>query len=160
MLDRLSVITTQIKAVEEERDEALEQNQAVQLLLKLRSLGPETTSCLWLECFYREFASRRHLAAYGGLAGTPFQSGTISREQGITRSGNPRVRRAMIELAWQWLRYQPDSELSRWFVERVGTQRGRVRRIAIVAMARKLLVALWHYVNDGTVPAGAVFKAG
>ena len=81
------------------------------------------------------------------------------REQGISKAGNRRLRHIMIELAWLWVRHQPDSALSRWFRARVGTERGRIRRIAIVALARKLLIALWRYVTHGEVPEGAVFKA-
>ncbi len=99
------------------------------------------------------------MAAYGGLAPSPWQSGGVERDQGISKSGNRRLRKTMIELAWFWLRHQPDSALSRWFRARVGAAKGRVRRIAIVALARKLLVALWRYVTQGVVPEGAVFKA-
>jgi transposase len=116
----------------------------------------------WPRCcgsLFRRFDNRRQIAAYAGLTPSPWQSGGIDREQGIAKSGNPRLRRAMIELAWFWVRHQPGSALSRWFVERVGTARGRVRRIAIVALARKLLVALWRYVTQGVVPQGAVLKA-
>ncbi len=89
---------------------------------------------------------------------TPWKSGRIDHEQGISKAGNPRLRRTMIELAWQWLRHQPGSALSRWFHDRVGRERGRIRKIAIVAVARKLFVALWRYVTQGAVPEGAVLK--
>jgi len=89
---------------------------------------------------------------------TPWRSGTIDREQGISKAGNRRLRHIMIELAWLWVRHQPDSALSRWFRARVGTERGRIRRVAIVALARKLLIALWRYVTHGEVPEGAVLK--
>ena len=82
----------------------------------------------------------------------------MDREQGISKSGNPRLRTTMVELAWLWLRYQPDSALSRWFRARVGSERGRIRRITIVALARKLLVALWRYISSGELPAGAALK--
>ena len=103
---------------------------------------------------FRSFGNRRQVAAYGGLAPSPWQSGGVERDQGISKSGNRRLRKTMIELAWFWLRHQPDSALSRWFHARVGAAKGRVRRIAIVA-----LVALWRYVTQGVVPEGAVFKA-
>jgi transposase len=90
---------------------------------------------------------------------TPWRSGTIDREQGISKAGNPRLRHIMVELAWLWVRHQPDSALARRFRARVGTETGRVRRIAIVALARKLLIALWRYVNLGEVPEGAVLKS-
>lgn len=128
-------------------------------MLRLRGIGPELASLLCLEGLFRRFGNRRQLAAYAGLAPSPWPSGGLEREQGIAKSGNPRLRRAMIELAWFWTRHQPGSALSRWFAARVGAARGRVRRINIVALARKLLVALWRYVTDGIVPEGALFKA-
>jgi transposase len=114
---------------------------------------------LCAELFYRPFANRRGVAAYAGLAPSPFASGDSCREQGIGKSGNARVRRMMVELAWLWVRLQPESALGRWFTARVGSAKGRVRRIAIVALARKLLVALWRYVETGLIPTGAVLKA-
>jgi transposase len=113
---------------------------------------------LYFEGLYRHFGNRREVAAYAGLAPTPWRSGTIDREQGISKAGNPRLRHIMVELAWLWVRHQPDSALTRRFRERVGAETGRVRRIAIVAVARKLLIALWRYVNLGEVPEGAVLK--
>ena len=101
---------------------------------------------------------RRGVGQYIGLAPSPFQSGDMARDQGIAKAGNSRARKAMIELAWLWRRHQPDSALSTWFRERVGDRKGRVRRIAIVAMARKLAVALWRYLETGLVPEGAVLK--
>src|SRR5438128_1765210 len=111
------------------------------------------------EVFYRSFDNRRQVGAYFGLAGTPYNSGDSRREQGISKAGNWRARKLSVELAWLWLRHQPDSELSRWFRQRVGDQNGRIRRIAIVAMARKLMVALWRYLTTGLVPKGAVPRA-
>ena len=108
---------------------------------------------------FRSFGNRRQIAAYAGLAPVPWQSGGIDRDQGIAKAGNPRLRKTMIQLAWLWIRHQPGSAISQWFARRVGTARGRVRRIAIVAVARKLLVALWRYVTQGVVPEGAVLKA-
>ena len=113
--------------------------------MKLKGIGPEFAAVLWLEGLFRRFANRRQLAAYAGLAPSPWPSGSVDREQGIAQSGNPRLRTTLVELAWLWLRYQPDSVLSCWFRERVGSERGRIRRITIVALARKLLVALWRY---------------
>ncbi len=95
-----------------------------------------------------------------GLAPSPWQSGRVERDQGIAKSGNPRARRTAIELAWLWLRHQPGSALARWFHERVAGAKGRMRRIMLVALARKPIVALWRYVTIGTVPEGAVLKAG
>jgi transposase len=164
-LDRLELVASQLAAVERERDALVAQTAeadacaAPAALIRLRGIGPELAALLWLEALFRRFGNRRQIAAYAGLAPSPWQSGGIDREQGIAKSGNPRLRRAMIELAWLWVRHQPGSALSRWFVERVGAARGRVRRIAIVALARKLLVALWRYVMQGVVPEGAVLKA-
>jgi len=162
-LDRIAVAATQLAAVERARDalirtDAEERNNPAGLLLKLKGMGPEFASLLWLESLFRSFDNRRQVAAYGGLAPSPWQSGSVERDQGISKSGNRRLRKTMIELAWFWLRHQPDSALSRWFHARVGSAKGRVRRIAIVALARKLLVALWRYVTQGVVPEGAVFK--
>ena len=163
-LDRIALVTTQLAVVERARDalirmDAEERNNPAALLLKLKGLGPEFASLLWLELLFRSFGNRRQVAAYGGLAPSPWQSGGVERDQGISKSGNRRLRKTMIELAWFWLRHQPDSALSRWFHARVGAAKGRIRRIAIVALARKLLVALWRYVTQGVVPEGAVFKA-
>ncbi len=110
------------------------------------------------EGLHRPFANRKEVAAYGGLTPSPFASGERHREQGISKAGNPLLRKAMVELAWLWLRYQPGSALARWFAERAGAARGRVRKIAAVALARKLLVALWKYVSTGLVPEGARLK--
>ncbi len=161
-LDRLELLRQQIAEVEAARDSLLaaEDNSPGKLLLQLRSIGPEFASVLWLEGLYRRFDNRRQLAAFSGLAPSPWRSGKIDHEQGIAKSGNAKLRSTMIELAWLWLRYQPDSELSRWFRARVrGNKTRRYRKITIVAMARKLLIALWRYVTEGIVPEGAVMKA-
>jgi len=129
------------------------------LLMKLKGIGPEFAAVLWLEALFRSFGNRRQIAAYAGLAPVPWQSGGIDRDQGIAKAGNPRLRKTMIQVAWLWIRHQPGSAISQWFARRVGTARGRVRRIAIVAVARKLLVALWRYVTQGVIPEGAVLKA-
>jgi transposase len=126
--------------------------------LRLRGIGPETASVLAGEAFFRDFRNRREVASYAGLAPSPWQSGGIDHEQGISKTGNSRVRKAMGQLAWLWLRNQPDSALSAWYRDRVRDGMGRVKRIAIVALARKLLVALWRFVTQGLVPSGAVLK--
>ena len=163
-LDRIAVVTTQLATVERARDalvhtEVEKPDTPAGVLIKLKGIGPEFASLLWLEALFRSFANRRQVGAYGGLAPSPWQSGSIERDQGISKSGNHRLRRTMIELAWSWLRHQPNSALSRWFRARVGAAKGRIRRIAIVALARKLLVALWRYVTQGVVPEGAELKA-
>ena len=162
-IELIELLIRQIAEVEVERDTVEldgEGNQSpVALLARLKAIGPQIAAVLYLEGLYRSFANRREVAAYAGLVPTPWRSGTIDREQGISKAGNRRLRHIMIELAWLWVRHQPDSALSRWFRARVGTERGRIRRIAIVALARKLLIALRRYVTHGEVPEGAVLKA-
>jgi transposase len=127
-------------------------------LMKLKAIGPETAWLLEMEFFaWRSFRNVKQLASLAGLAGTPYQSGDSRRELGISKSGNRLIRWVMIEAAWRWLRYQPQSELSRWYVQRFG-KGGRMRRIGIVALARKLLCALWRYVEQGVPPEGALLK--
>jgi transposase len=163
-LDRLELLLEQLKAVEAERDALLAATETAnkpalpKLLLGLKGVGPEFASVLWSEGLYRSFANRRQVAAYAGLAPTPWQSGAVNREQGVSKAGNPRLRTTMIQLAWLWLRHQPDSPLSRWFHERVERSTSR-RKTTIVALARKLLVALWRYVTAGVVIEGATMKA-
>lgn len=162
--ERLELLRKQIAEIETERDALLRQADATEpspgaQILKLRGIGPEFASVLWQEGLYRRFDNRRQLAAYAGLAPSPWQSGDMSKEQGIAKSGNARLRVTMIEAAWLWLRHQPKSALTQWFKERVGADRGRQRRVAIVALARKLLVALWRFITLGEVPEGAELKA-
>lgn len=162
-LDRLELLIEQIKAVEGERDEVLASAQATTpapaMLLGLKGIGEEFATILWLECLYRHFDNRRQIAAYAGLAPTPWQSGSVDREQGILKAGNPRLRAMLIQLAWLWIRHQPDSALTQWFQARVMCNGGRARKTTIVALARKLLVALWKYVSSGVVIEGAIMKA-
>jgi transposase len=127
-------------------------------LARLRGIGLTFATVLGNEVFFRAFRTRREVGSYLGLAPSPWQSGGVRRDQGIAKAGNPRARRTAIELAWLWLRHQPGSALARWFHARVGTGTGRFRRIMLVALARKLTVALWRYVSLGTVPEGAVLK--
>jgi transposase len=108
---------------------------------------------------FRPFDNRRQVAAYAGLAPTPWKSGSIDHEQGVSKAGNPRLRPTMVELAWLWLQNQPTSSLSLWFHERVRRLGGRMRKTTIVALARKLLIALWRYTTAGVVIEGAVMKA-
>jgi transposase len=163
-LDRIEMLLEQIKAVEAERDEllALERNDSGLRTVKLsdiKGIGPESAAVLWSEGLFRHFDNRRQVAAYAGLAPTPWQSGLIDREQGISKAGNPRLRTTLIELAWLWLRNQPRAALTLWFEERVRRNDGRMRKTLIVALARKLLVALWKYVTMGIVIEGATMKA-
>ena len=128
-------------------------------LEQLKSVGPKTSRILSAEVFgWRSFANTKQVGAFAGLTPTPSQSGDSDTEQGISKSGNRRVRRVMIELAWLWLRWQPDSALSQWFNRRFAHGSKRMRRIGIVALARKLLIALWRYTEHGVIPEGAVLK--
>jgi len=128
-------------------------------LQRLKALGPAFSTTLVNEVFYKDFRNRREVASYNGLAPSPWKSGGIDREQGISKAGNHRARLKAIELAWLWLRHQPDSALSCWFRARTLNAGKRARRIAIVALARKLIVALWRYLTTGLVPEGAAMKA-
>jgi len=128
-------------------------------LQQLKALGPAFSTTLVNEVFYKDFRNRREVASYNGLAPSPWKSGGIDREQGISKAGNHRARLKAIELAWLWLRHQPDSALSCWFRSRTANAGKRARRIAIVALARKLIVALWRYLTTGLVPEGAAMKA-
>lgn len=164
---RLALVIEMIAEVETERnaliDEASPAPTAMQekmvVLAKLKGVGPGIASVLASEVYYRNFRNRRELGQYVGLAPSPYASGDRSRDQGISKAGNARARTVLLEGAWMWLRYQSDSALSKWFRSRVGDTRGRVKRIAIVALARKLAIALWRYVETGLVPEGAILKA-
>jgi len=129
------------------------------LLGRLKSLGPAFSGTLTDELFYKDFRNRREVAGYCGLAPTPWRSGGTQREQGISKAGNRRARHKAIELAWLWLRHQPNSALSQWFRQRTRDASKGAKRIAIVALARKLIVALWRYLTTGLVPEGALVKA-
>jgi len=142
LLDRLELTLRQIKEVEVARD----------AVLKKPAPADEA------ERMIRSLVDMRAIGSYVGLVGTPFSSGGSEREQGIGKDGNRRVRAAMVELAWLWLRWQPDSTLSAWFRGRVGKAGGRIKKIMIVALARKLLIALWRYAKDGVIPEGAKMK--
>jgi len=130
--------------------------EAVRRLLEVGGIGLSGAWLLVFELFaWRQFANRRQVGAIVGLTPTPFQSGADSREQGISKAGSKVLRRMMVELAWGWLRWQPDSELSRWYERRFAHHGKRARKVGIVALGRKLLIALWRYVAHGEVPAGA-----
>jgi transposase len=161
--ERLALVKRQIAALERQRREqqADEQrrNPVVALLMRLRSIGLTGAWMLTYELFgWREFANGRQVGGCVGLTPTPYASGKLNREQGISKTGNKRVRSLMVELAWLWLRLQPDSELTRWFHARFAPGGKRMRRIGIVALARRLVVALWRYVTLGQIPAGAALK--
>lgn len=162
-LDRIELLLSQIKDVEQARDlmlaDASAASPAPALLLNLKGIGAEFAAVLWSEGLSRHFDNRRQVAAYAGLAPTPWQSGQIDRDQGVSKSGNPRLRATLVQIAWLWLRHQPTSALSLWFKARVAENGGRQKKSAIVALARKLFVALWKYVNSGVVIEGAIVSA-
>jgi transposase len=158
-LDRLELLLEQIKAVETERDAVLvAMHAAAKMLLDIKGIGPEFAAVLYSEGLFRHFANRRQIASYAGLAPTPWQSGSVDREQGVSKAGNLRLRTTLIQIAWLWLRHQPQSALALWFNEKVVRNNGRLKRTTIVAMARKLLVALWKHVTAGVVIEGAVMR--
>ncbi len=157
---RLRRVMEMVAEVEAEQEAAAAaEDGAAARLARLRGIGPAFAAVLGGEVFFRDFRNRREVGGYLGLVPSPWQSGTVRRDQGIAKSGNPRARRCAIELAWLWLRHQPGSALTRWFHARVGAAKGRMRRILPAAMARKLVCALWRYLSTGVVPEGAALKA-
>ena len=164
LLARLELVLTQIAELERERDAVVETeasdgaSKMIQQLTALRGIGVQSATVLVREAFVRRFANGKALGSYAGLASSPYSSGGIDREQGIGKAGNRRVRTVMVELAWLWTRYQPGAAQVCWFRERVASTGRRVRKIMVVALARKLLIALWRFVIDGVLPEGAVLK--
>jgi transposase len=162
--ERLCLLNRQLQAIEGDSRAELRAAQEgsgeakTVMLARLKGIGMVGGQGLVNEVFYRSFDNRRQVGSYVGLTGTPYNSGASERDQGISKAGNSRARELAIEIAWLWLRHQPGSELSRWFRERVRDLKGRPRRVAIVAVARKLMVALWRYLETGVVPTGAVLR--
>lgn len=162
--ERLLFLAAQIESIEKEQHSLLKIPKTVSdkkgaRLFKLRGIGTVGAWVLSKEFFgWRTFRNRRQVGSLAGLTGTPYASGDSYKEQGISKAGNSRVRSLMVELSWIWLRYQPDSYLSKWFRERFGNGGKRMRRIGIVALARKLLIALWKFVEQGIPPEGATLK--
>jgi transposase len=162
--ERLCLLNRQLQAIEGDSRTELRAAQKgsgeakTVMLARLKGIGMVGGQGLVNEVFYRSFDNRRQVGSYVGLTGTPYNSGASERDQGISKAGNSRARELAIEIAWLWLRHQPGSELSRWFRERVRDLKGRPRRVAIVAVARKLMVALWRYLETGLVPTGAVLR--
>ena len=145
--ERLDALV-QASAAADPTPAAVQMTERSELLLRLKCLGPAFATTLTNEVFYKDFRNRREVASYFGLTPSPWQSGGIDRDQGISKAGNPRARCAAIELAWLWLRHQPDSALTRWYRSAPHNASKRIKRIAIVALARKLMVALWRYPHD------------
>jgi transposase len=160
-LERWQLLDRQIRELEHERRQRIRRDDTPQVekvrsLMNLWAVGLNGAWTLVYELFaWRRFANRKQVGSCVGLTPTPYQSGDSRREQGISKAGNRRLRRLLIELGWCWLRWQPDSELSRWYLRRFGAGNGRSRKVGVVALARKLLIALWKYVEHGEVPAGA-----
>jgi transposase len=158
-------VTQQVQELEAERRQLLRTSteprvEQVRRLLQLRGLGENSAWLFVMEFFsWREFQTRRQVGGLAGLTPTPYQSSEQSREQGIAKAGNSPIRSMAIEIAWGWLRHQPDSDLSRWFQQRFGQGSKRLRKIGIVALARKLLIALWRYLAYEEMPAGAQLKS-
>ncbi len=161
-IERLALVQAQLVAIERERDSAPTPCGATERkrcdLLRLNGIGPALSAILAREVYYRRFTNRRQVASYIGLAPSPYDSGEGRRSQGISKAGNGRARYALIQAAWLWLRHQPDSALTQWFHHRTEGQSKRVRCIMIVALARKLAIALWRYLEHGLIPQGAVVK--
>jgi transposase len=161
ILDRLELLLTQIATLERQRDAALaaatpdEAERMIQRLVRLRGIGVQSATLLVREAFVRPFANGKALGAYAGLSPTPYSSGGTEREQGIGRAGNARLRSTLVELAWLWQRYQPGSTIAGWFRDRLGGAARRLRKVMVVALARKLLIALWRFATQGIVPEGA-----
>ena len=164
-LARLAQTETQIKTLKKQKEQAVENpatkaQKQTRELLRLKGVGEVSAWSLAHEFFgWRDFKNRREVGSLSGLVPTPYDSGGSRVEQGISKAGNRRVRRIMIELAWSWVRFQPDSELTKWFERRFAHGSKRMRRIGIVALARKLLIALWKYLEKEEIPAGAVLQS-
>lgn len=165
MLQHHDFICAQIAEVETDRRLALNSEVSrfpcrdkVHRLAQLGGVGETTATVLVAEVYHRSFPTRRHLASYIGLALSPYASGEVSRDRGINKAGTKLARQTLVELAWFWLRYQPQSGLSRWWHERFAGKGMRGRKVGIVALARKLAIALWRFIEPGVVPEGAVLK--
>jgi len=164
LLSRLELVLAQIADLERDRDAVAESTapseagKMIRQLCTLRGIGVQSATVLVREAFVRRFANGKALGSYAGLTATPYSSGGIEREQGIGKAGNRRLRTVMVELAWLWQRYQPGAAQVVWFRERTGSTGRRVRKVMVVALARKLLIALWRFVTDGVVPEGVTLK--
>lgn len=164
--ERLHLVLDQVKALEAERRDTLldpaspfPDRVKVATLTKLAGIGELSATLLVTEVFHRQYSSRRHLASYLGFAPTPYASGEVQRDQGISKAGNKPARTLLVEIAWSWMRHQPTSELTSWYRARFAESGARSRKVGVVAMARKLAIALWHFVEHGVIPAGAVVNA-
>jgi len=161
---RLQLVQEQIRRLEQERVNAIRHSESesvktVRSLLKVRGIGLNASWLFGMEFFsWRKFNNRKEVGSLSGLVPMPHQSGDSYRERGISKAGNRHIRAMAIEIAWGWLRYQPESELTKWYEKKFGQGSKRIRKIGIVALARKLIIALWRYLETGVVPEGAVLK--
>ena len=160
---RYQLIAEQLKQLLKDKEQLLQKGgqaaKKVERLRMVRGIGPIGSWSLVYEFFgWRKFKNVKQVGAAAGLAPTPYDSGNSKREQGISKAGNRRIRKLMNQLSWQWLRYQPQSELSKWFMQRFGSGASRMRRVGITALSRKLLIALWKYLETGFVPQGAIIS--
>jgi transposase len=168
-LDRLvaqhRLLSEQLKEIETARERVVAVTdpdrieRMIQTLARLVGVGVETATTLVHEVFSRHFRDRRAVAGFVGVTGTPYDSGGSTREQGLSRNGNPRVRKILTQLMWRWLIFQPQSALAQWFFMRTGGAKGRIKKIMAIALARKLLVALWRTAETGVIPEGARLAA-
>ena len=161
-LDRLALIEDQLIQIESEfvdTPTSCKETEKKRILLqRLKGIGPIISAVMAREVYYRTFGNRRQVAGFLGLATSPYDSGAVERSQGISRTGSGPVRATLIQAAWLWIRYQQKSALTRWFLERTKGQGSRIRKIMIVAVARKLAIGLWRYVEQGLVPDGAILS--
>ncbi len=162
-LERLALVQEQVVEIERERDLAPTPCAATERkrhqLLRLNGIGVASAAILTREVYYRQFANRRQVGSYLGVTPSAYDSGESRRSPGISKAGNSLARSVMIQVAWFWLRHQPESELTKWFRRRTEGQSKRMRRVMIVALARKLAIALWRYLDTGLIPQGAVLTA-
>jgi transposase len=162
-IERFALVQKQVVEIERERDFAPTPCSATerkrQQLLQLNGIGVTSAAILAREVYYRQFANRRQVGSYLGVTPSAYDSGESRRSQGISKAGNCLARSVMIQVAWFWLKHQPESELTKWFRRRTEGQSKRMRRVMIVALARKLAIALWRYLETGLIPQGAVIKA-
>jgi len=159
--ERLDLVHSQLKSLEKERIQACETEGAINdsgkitVLKQLDGIGEVGATQLVAEVYHRTFKNRKHLASYLGLSPSPYSSGEVHRDQGISKAGNKQARVMLVELAWCWLKYQPQSELTRWYRARFSGHGSRSGKVGIVALARKLAIAFWRFIEDGVVPEGA-----
>lgn len=162
--EKVALLTSQIKALEGARRDAIRHSEEpalalVRRLLELRGIGDNAAWLFVMELFaWRQLKNRRQVGAIMGLIPTPYQSGTLDREQGISKAGNEALRAVAIQIAWIWIMYQPQSALTKWYAARFADGGPRARKIGIVAVARRLMIDLWRYLDAGVIPDGAVFK--